>query len=113
MNYVYPELFMLRWFLCVFTREFKLSQVVLIWDLIIMYEYAEVEIIKKEKKMNFNFIEAFALSMLINLKPYIIEKEDKNEIMSRLLHYPDDINIEKICKKAIEIFMKLNPDVNI
>ena len=113
MNYVYPELFMLRWFLCVFTREFKLSQVVLIWDLIIMYEYAEIEIIKKEKKINFNFIEAFALSMLINLKPYIFEKEDKNEIMSGLLHYPDDINIEKICKKAIEIFMKLNPDVNI
>ena len=112
MNDIYPELFLLRWFLCVFTREFKLSQVVLIWDLIIMYEYVEMEKIKKEKKTNFNFIEAIAMSMLINFKQYLIKTEDKNEILGGLMHYPNDISIEKICKKAIEIFLKLNPDIN-
>ena len=112
MNDIYPELFLLRWFLCVFTREFKLSQVVLIWDLIIMYEHFEIEKVKKEKNINFNFIEAVALSMLINFKQHIIKTEDKNEILSGLMHYPNDISIEKICKKAIEIFLKLNPDIN-
>ena len=113
-NYVYPELFMLRWFLCVFTREFKLSQVVLIWDLIIMYEYVETHLLKKELlKTHLNFIEGAALSMLIHFKPFIIQKEDKNEILSGIMHFPEDISIDKICKKAIEIYLKLNPEISV
>ena len=113
-NYVYPELFMLRWFLCVFTREFKLSQVVLIWDLIIMYEYVETHLLKKELlKTHLNFIEGAALSMLIHFKPFIIQKEDKNEILSGIMHFPEDIPIDKICKKAIEIYLKLNPEISV
>ena len=113
-NYVYPELFMLRWFLCVFTREFKLSQVVLVWDLIIMYEYVETHLLKKELlKTHLNFIEAVALSMIIHFKPFIIQKEDKNEILSGIMHFPEDISIDKICKKAIEIYLKLNPDISV
>ena len=114
MNYVYPELFILRWYLCVFTREFKLSQVVLIWDLIIMYEYVETQLIKKEQiKTHLNFIEGVALSMIIHFKSHIIQKEDKNEILSEIMHYPSDISVEKICKKAIEIYLKLNPEISI
>ena len=113
-NYVYPELFMLRWFLCVFTREFKLSQVVLIWDLIIMYEYVETHLLKKELlKTHLNFIEGAALSMLIHFKPFIIQKEDKNEILSGIMHFPEDISIDKICKKAIEVYLKLNPEISV
>ena len=113
-NYVYPELFMLRWFLCVFTREFKLSQVVLIWDLIIMYEYVETHLLKKELlKTHLNFIEGAALSMLIHFKPSIIQKEDKNEILSGIMHFPEDISIDKICKKAIEVYLKLNPEISV
>ena len=113
-NYVYPELFMLRWFLCVFTREFKLSQVVLIWDLIIMYEYVETHLLKKELlKTHLNFIEGAALSMIIHFKPFIIQKEDKNEILSGIMHFPEDIPIDKICKKAIEIYLKLNPEISV
>ena len=113
-NHVYPELFMLRWFLCVFTREFKLSQVVLIWDLIIMYEYVETHLLKKEQKnTHLNFIESVALSMIISFKPYIIRKEDKNEILSGIMHFPSDVSIEKICKKGIEIFLKLNPEISV
>ena len=113
-NYVYPELFMLRWFLCVFTREFKLSQVVLIWDLIIMYEYVETHLLKKELlKTHLNFIEGTALSMLIHFKPFIIQKEDKNEILSGIMHFPEDISIDKICKKAIEVYLKLNPEISV
>ena len=113
-NYVYHELFMLRWFLCVFTREFKLSQVVLIWDLIIMYEYVETHLLKKELlKTHLNFIEGAALSMLIHFKPFIIQKEDKNEILSGIMHFPEDISIDKICKKAIEVYLKLNPEISV
>ena len=119
MNNIYPELFILRWYLGVFTREFKLSQVVFIWDLIIMYEYLETNSEKNEKKeinnnkIHLNFIECIALSMLSYFKSDIMQKEDKNEIMSEIMHYPtSDMNIEKLCKKSIEIYSSLFPDNN-
>ena len=114
MNYIYPELFILRWYLGVFTREFKLSQLVFIWDLIILYEYLETNSEKKEinnNKIHLNFIECIALSMLAYFKSDAMQKEDKNEIMSEIMHYPtSDINIEKLCKKSIEIYSCLYPD---
>ena len=111
---VYPELFLVKWYLCLFTREFKLEQVVYLWDLIIMYEFAESKLAKKYKnRRHFNFIDCIALSMLINCKPDIIEKEDISEIMSSIMHYPTDISSEKICKKALIIYMTLHPEINI
>lgn len=43
---VEPELFLTRWYLCLFTREFKLEDIVKLWDLIIMYEFVEKSYIK-------------------------------------------------------------------
>ena len=111
---VYPELFLVKWYLCLFTREFKLEQVIYFWDLIIMYEFAESKLVKKDKiKRHFNFIDCIALSMLINCKPDIIKKEDVSEIMASIMHYPTDISSEKICKKALLIYTTLNPEINI
>ena len=111
---VYPELFLVRWYLCIFTREFNLQQVVYLWDLIIMYEFVESKLYKNDKiKRHYNFIDCIALSMLINCKSNIIKKEDVNDIMSSIMHYPDNIPIEKICHNAIEIYSKLNPEINI
>ena len=111
---VYPELFLVKWYLCIFTREFKLDEVIYLWDLIIMYEFAESKLLKKENiKRHFNFIDCIALSMLINCKPDIIKKDDINEIMSSIMHYKTEISIEKICKKALEIYSKLNPEIKI
>ena len=111
---VYPELFLVKWYLCIFTREFKLDEVIYLWDLIIMYEFAESKLLKKENiKRHFNFIDCIALSMLIYCKPDIIKKDDINEIMSSIMHYKTEISIEKICKKALDIYSKLNPEINI
>ena len=113
-NDVYPELLLTKWYLCIFTREFNLEQVIYLWDIIIMYEFAENRLLKKDKKKrHFNFIECISLSMLIACKPNIIKKEDISEIMSSIIHYPTNISVEKICKKAIEIYMTLNPEINI
>ena len=51
--------------------------------------------------------------MLIHFKPFIIQKEDKNEILSGIMHFPEDISIDKICKKAIEVYLKLNPEISV
>ena len=118
MNDIYPELFILRWYLGVFTREFKLSQVLFIWDLIIMYEYIEKYLNKNGKegniKMHLNFIESVALSILAYFKSDVMQKEDKNDIMNEIMHYPtSNINIEKLCKKSIEIYSSLHPEINV
>lgn len=33
-----PDIFILKWFLCVFTREFPINHLVHLWDLILLYE---------------------------------------------------------------------------
>ena len=114
LNLFFLLYFLVKWYLCIFTREFKLDEVIYLWDLIIMYEFAESKLIKKEDiKRHFNFIDCIALSMLINCKPDIIKKDDINEIMSSIMHYKTEISFEKICKKALDIYSKLNPEINI
>jgi hypothetical protein len=49
-----PELFIFRWFLCVFTREFPLEQVVHLWDLVLMFEFLEEKKNEEDKKNNNN-----------------------------------------------------------
>ena len=111
---VEPELFLTRWYLCVFTREFKLEQIVYLWDLIILYEFVESKLFKDKKLLwHYNFMDCIALSMLLNCKPDIIKKEDINELMSSIMHYPTNITIEKIAKKALDIYSKINPELNI
>lgn len=84
-----------------------------------MYEYIETNLSKSEKKedqikIHLNFIDSVALSMLYFFKSDIMQKEDKNDIMSGIMHYPtSEINIEKLCKKSIDIYSSLHPEINI
>ena len=112
---VEPELFLTRWYLCVFTREFKLDQLMNLWDLIILYEFVENKLYKDKKLMwHYNMMDCIALSMLLNCKPDVSKKEDDiNDLMSSIMHYPTNIPIEKITKKALEIYLKINPEINI
>jgi TBC1 domain family protein 5 len=112
---VEPELFMTRWYLLVFTREFNIDQIIYLWDLIILYEFVESKLYKNRKlTWHYNFMDCIALSMLINCKPdVIVKKEDINDLMSSIMHYPPNISIEKIAKKALEIYNKLNPEIRI
>ena len=111
---VEPELFLTRWYLCVFTREFKLEQIVYLWDLILLYEFAESKLYKNIKLMwHYNFMDCIALSMLLNCKPDVEKNDNLNDLMSSIMHYPTNISIEKIIKKALDIYLKLNPEINI
>ena len=44
-----PEIFIIRWYLCIFTREFPLNQVVHLWDLILLYQFLEEKIYEDDK----------------------------------------------------------------
>ena len=111
---VKPELFLVRWYLCMFTREFKLEQIVYLWDFIIFYEFAESKLYENRKlKWHYNFMDCIALSMILNCKSDLIEKESLNDLMSSLIHYPNNVSIEKIAKKALEIYLKMNPEIKL
>jgi len=112
---VEPELFLIRWYLCVFTREFKLDQIVHLWDLIIFYEFVESKICKTKKFLwHYNFMDYIALSMIINCKQEALKKgKDANNLMNVMMHFPTDITIEKIVKKALEIYSKYNPEIKV
>ena len=85
-----------------------------LWDLIILYEFVESKLYKDKKLMwHYNMMDCIALSMLLNCKPDVAKKEDINDLMSSVMHYPTNIQIEKITKKALEIYLKINPDINI
>ena len=113
---VEPELFLTRWFLCVFTREFKLEEIVILWDIIIMYEFVEKKLFQeKDKKLlwHYNVMDYIALSMLIYCKPDVSKKEDINDLMAYIMHYPDNIPVEKIAKKAVEIYLQFNSEIDV
>ena len=111
---VEPELFLTRWYLCVFTREFKLEQIVFLWDLIIMYEFVEKKLCQNKKFLwHYNIMDYIALSMLMHCKPDVSKKQDINELMSSIMHYPDNIPVDKIAKKGLEIYLHFNQDIDI
>ena len=95
--------------------EFKLEEIVYLWDLIIMYEFVEKKLYANKKVLwHYNVMDYIALSMLINCKPDVSnKKEDINDLMASIMHYPDNIPLEKIAKKAIDIYLQINPDIDI
>ena len=158
-----PDIFMLKWFICLFTREFPINQLVHLWDLILLYELlnnennnikdANNEIKKKKKidnkttinnnntninniniikengnsdnikkeiinqeenKINFEkkymFIDYIILSMILKIKNIILQKKNSSQLIGFLMKYPQDIYVEDICLKALDIFNKLNPN---
>ena len=158
-----PDIFMLKWFICLFTREFPINKLVHLWDLILLYELLNnennnikdanneikqnkkidnkttinnnnnninnINIIKEngnsdnikndiinqeENKINFEkkymFIDYIILSMILKIKNIILQKKNSSQLIGFLMKYPQDIYVEDICLKALDIFNKLNPN---
>ena len=80
-----------------------------------MYEFVEKKLYTNKKVLwHYNVMDYIALSMLINCKPDVSnKKEDINDLMASIMHYPDNIPLEKIAKKAIDIYLQINPDIDI
>lgn len=45
-----PEIFIIKWYICAFTREFQINKVVHLWDLILLYEYIAGKIRRTSEK---------------------------------------------------------------
>ena len=101
-----PEIFMLKWYLCAFAREFPLHMVVHIWDLILLYNYNQKGNNNNDLDI-FKFIDCISLSMIIHIKTQIMKKKNSSQLMAFLMKYPKDVNLIQICKLSINIFNQL------
>ena len=112
-----PNLFLLRWILCILDREISLKHVLWIWDSIFFYEFVEFTFIKKniekDKHVNrFNLLDIVCLSMIMDLKP-LVKTGDQSLILCRFMKFPDEKNIRQIIKEAVKLAQKFNGDIKI
>ena len=114
-----PNLFLLRWLLCILDREISLKHVLWIWDCVFFYEFVEFNFIKKNlenesgKHLNrLNFLDMICLAMIMGLKP-LVENNDQSLILCRFMKFPDEKNIRIIIKNAVQLAPKFNGDKNI
>ena len=101
-----PDIFLLRWYICLFSREFKFENVIYLWDIIFMYEFIEFHYIGNKgnfKGRHLNFIECIVISIFKCLKSKFSKVEDKNEYLDILLHHVNDLDIKLIIQKAIKV----------
>jgi len=114
-DYLEPNLFLLRWLLCILDREISLKHVLWIWDCILFYEFVEFTFIKKEVDTNekrLNFLDMVCLEMILDLKP-LVTTNDQSIILCRFMKFPDEKNIREIIKKSVNLSHQFNGDIKI
>ena len=109
-NKIDPDIFLLRWILCLLNREISLKNVMWLWDCIFFYELVEFTVNNEEKDMpRLNFLDSLCISMILNIKEDLVSCE-KGTVMMYLLQYPNEFNLREIIFNAIklskEIFKK-------
>ena len=113
-----PNLFLLRWILCVLNREISLKNIFWIWDCILFYEFMEFtyernnkdDNIKKDendKISRLNFLDYICLAMIFDLKKELINSEP-SVILCKFLKYPNEKNMKKIMKEAFKYSVSFN-----
>ena len=114
-----PNLFLLRWILCILDREISLKHVLWIWDSVFYYEFIEFTFIKnnsEEEKgkpcYRLNFLDIVCLAMILDLKP-LVQSGDQSLILCRFMKFPDEKNIRQIIKEAVKLAPKFNGDIKI
>ena len=125
-----PNIFLLRWILCMLNREISLKNILYIWDCIFFYEFMEFtfkndknenndkndnnDLIndKEIKKSRLNFLDFICLAMIFDLKKEIINSEP-SVILCKFLKYPNEKNMKKIMKSAFKYSKSFNEGNNI
>ena len=112
-----PNLFLLRWILCILDREISLKHVLWIWDCVFYYEFIEYTFIKtdleKSKHYNrLNFLDMVCLAMIMDLKP-LVQSGDQSLMLCRFMKFPDEKNIRLIIKEAVNLAPLFNGEIKI
>uniref|UniRef100_A0A2P2KIH8 Uncharacterized protein LOC105119706 n=1 Tax=Rhizophora mucronata TaxID=61149 RepID=A0A2P2KIH8_RHIMU len=106
---VEPQYFALRWLRVLFGREYPLKDLLLVWDEIFAADNTNCER-NTEYDAGSNFgifnspwgalISAIAVSMILNLRSSLLATENATICLQRLLHFPENIDLNKLIDKA-------------
>ena len=114
-----PNIFLLRWILCLLNREISLKNILWIWDCIFFYEFMEftfkkdkndkndLKDDKENKNTRLNFLDFICLAMIFDLKNEIIHSEP-SVILCKFLKYPNEKNMKKIMNAAFKYSQTIN-----
>ena len=119
---VEPYIFMFRWILCMLNREIKINDCILLWDYIFLFDLIESSVIKENNCNysfldNLNFLDFLIISMISQIKKKLLESDEGFIILDALMHFPTDININKLLQTALKVrnkiynYLKVNKDI--
>ena len=113
-----PNLFLLRWILCMLDREISLNNVLWVWDCILFYEFVEFTLGEKETKNDnnihvnrLNFLDFVCVAMILSLKEKIIYSEP-SVVLCKFLKFPNEKYIKTIINKTFELAKELNDNID-
>ena len=99
--------FLQRWLRCMFSREFSLEDVYIIWDIILYNEYMN----ENTEKYSFIFMEYFCIAMIFKLRD-TLKDADQNECFTTLFKYPETKDIMEIIKLSRKVEQAINERLN-
>ncbi|KAF6138403.1 hypothetical protein GIB67_032907 [Kingdonia uniflora] len=106
---VEPQYFALRWLRVLFGREFSLEDLLKVWDEIFVSDNDKLTSATEDDvgtgldilhSARGAFIAAIAVTMLLHLRSSLLATETATSCLQRLLNFPEDIDVEKLIKKA-------------
>ena len=95
-----PQLFLLRWFRVLFTREFHSNDAMRVWSAFFAENESSESTNKKETKSPRDLIEAFAVAMVIFVRGDILASDDFGTCLRRLQKYPPVEDIQTLIERA-------------
>ena len=98
--------FLQKWLRCIFSREFELNQVFILWDIILVQDYLN----EKNQKYSLLFMDCVCLSMIIRIRKKIL-KGDQNDSFTLLFKYPHIDEIKDIIILSYNIHQIINEKI--
>ena len=95
--------FLQKWLRCIFSREFELNEVFILWDIILVQDYIN----EKNQKYSLLFMDCVCLSMIIRIRNRIL-KRDQNDCFTLLFKYPHLNDIKDIIILSYNIYQIIN-----
>ena len=114
-----PNLFLLRWILCILDREISLKNIFRIWDCILFYEFVEFTLEGKETNNDennihvsrLNFLDFVCVAMILSLKRDIINSEP-SVILCKFLKFPNEKHIKTIISETFKLAEDFNGNID-
>ena len=99
--------FLQRWLRCIFSIEFPLENVYILWDYIIYNNYVN----ENTQKYYFICMEYISIAMIFKIRD-VLKDADQNECFTTLFKYPETKDIMEIIKLSQKVEQAINERLN-